>query len=195
MASANAGVPASNLCGHLVERGLVEPDRADHLAAEVEGAHRVEQLAASPERPDPARAAELVGRDRDEVRAERLDVDRAVRRSLGGVDDHDRALLVRPRRERLDRVDRAERVRDEVVRDDLDVPLAREPVERVELELALVVDRDVAEARSRCARDVLPRHEVGVVLELGDHDDVAGPEVVEAPGVRDEVESPPSRCA
>jgi len=41
--------------------------------------------------------------------------------ALCRVDDHDRALLVCPPR-LLDRVDRAERVRDEVVRDDLDVP-------------------------------------------------------------------------
>ena len=180
--------PASNLCGHLVERRLLEPDGADHLAAEVEGAHRVEQLPAAPERPDPGRPADLVAGDRDEVGAERLDVDRAVRCCLRRVDDHDRPLLVRPRRELGDGVDRPERVRDEVVRDDLHVPLACETLERVELELALVVDRDVAEARAGAGRDVLPRDEVRVVLQLGDDDEVAGAEVVEAPGVRDEVE-------
>ena len=126
--------------------------------------------------------------DRDEVRAERLDVDDAMRRRLRRVDDHDRALLVRPCGERLDRVDRPERVRDEIVRDDLDVALAREPVERVELQLAVVVDRDVPEAAPGPLRDELPRHEVRVVLELGDDDDVARPEVVEPPGVRDEVD-------
>ena len=66
--------------------------------------------------------------------------------------------------------------------------LARELVERVELELAGVVDRDVAEARARLARDELPRDEVRVVLELGDHDDVARPEVLETPRVGDEVD-------
>jgi hypothetical protein len=43
---------------------------------------------------------------------------------------------VRPRGELLDGVDRAERVRDEVVRDHLDVPARRDLVERVELQLA-----------------------------------------------------------
>ena len=41
---------------------------------------------------------------------------------------------------------------------------------------------------ARALGDVLPRHEVRVVLELGDDHDVAGAEVVEAPGVRDEVD-------
>ena len=127
-------------------------------------------------------------REGEEVAAERLHVDRAVRRRLRRVDDHDRALLVRPGREALDRVDRAERVRDEPGRDDLDRALARELVERVELELAGVVDRDVAEARARLARDELPGDEVRVVLELGDHDGVAGAEVLEPPRVGDEVD-------
>ena len=36
--------------------------------------------------------------------------------------------------------------------------------------------------------DELPGDEVRVVLELGDHDGVAGAEILEAPGVRDEVD-------
>ena len=164
----------------LTER-IISPPRLN-------GCHRLEQLAAAPERADPARAAELVGREGEEVAAERLHVDRPVRRRLRRVDDHDRALLVRPGGEPLDRVDRAERVGDEAGRDDLDRALAREPVERVELELAGVVDRDVAEARARLAGDELPGDEVRVVLELGDHDGVAGAEVLEPPGVGDEVD-------
>ena len=93
------------------------------MAAEVERRHRLEQLRASPERADARRAAHLVGREREEVAVELLDVDRVVRCGLRGVDDHDRALLVRPRGEPLDRVDRPQRVRDEVVGDDLDVAL------------------------------------------------------------------------
>ena len=56
-------------------------------------------------------------------------------------------------------------------------------------QLAAVVDRDRPELGPRPLRDLLPRHEVRVVLELRDHDDVARAEVVEAPGVRDEVEA------
>ena len=127
-------------------------------------------------------------RDGEEVAPERLHVDRPVRRGLRGVDDHDRALPVRPGDELLDRVDRAERVRDESGRDDLDAALRRDAVELVEPELAVVVDRDRAEARAGPARDVLPRDEVRVVLQLADDDEVALAQVVEPPGVGDEIQ-------
>src|SRR5690348_17936229 len=84
----------------------LERDRADHLAAEVERLHLLEQLAAAPERADAARPAQLVRGEREEVAAKCLHVDLLVRSRLRGVDDHDRALLVRPGGELLDRVDR-----------------------------------------------------------------------------------------
>ena len=177
------------LVGELVPARAVECDRADHLAAEVERLHRLEQLTSAPQRTDAARAAQLVRREGKEVAAERLHVDVPVRRGLRGVDDHDRALLVRPGSELLDRVDRAERVRDEVVRDDLHIAARRDLFERIELQLAVVVDRDVRELRARLLRDELPGHEVRVVLELGDHDDVALAEILEPPGVGDQVQS------
>src|SRR4029078_7573386 len=46
--------------------------RADHVAAQVEGRHRLEQLGAAPERPDPARPAELVRAESEEVAPELL---------------------------------------------------------------------------------------------------------------------------
>ena len=68
-------------------------------------------------------------------------------------------------------------------------PRARELLERVEPELPVVVERDRLEGCSGPLGDVLPGHEVRVVLELRDEDDVAGPEIVEAPGVGDEVDA------
>ena len=61
-------------------------------------------------------------------------------------------------------------------------------VERVELQLTVVVDRQQPEVGAGPLGDVLPRNEVRVVLELGHEHDVARPEVVEAPGVGDEVD-------
>ena len=131
----------------------------------------------------------LCAGDRDEVGAERLHVDRHVRRGLRGVADEDRALLVRPRGELLDRVDRAERVRDEVRRDDLDVAAARRS-RRASRDRARPARRAGSSASSA---PVLPAmychgHEVRVVLELGDDDEVAGAEVRQPPRVRDEVD-------
>src|SRR3990170_3649793 len=87
----------------------------------------------------------------------------------------------RPRNELLDRVDRPESVRDEVRGDDLDAAFPRDRVERVELQLATTVDGDRAERRAGTLRDLLPGHEVRVVLELGRGDEVAGAEIVEPP--------------
>src|SRR5438067_1096744 len=176
------------LVRQLAPRRLLDPDRVDHVAAGEEGLHREQQLAAPPERPDAARAAHLVRGDRDEVRAERLYVDRYVRRGLGGVADEDRALLVRPGGELLDGVDRPERVRDLVRGDDLDVPAGGEPGERREIELALLGERDHRERRAGASADVLPGDEVRVMLELADDDDVTRAEVVQAPRVRDEID-------
>ena len=61
-------------------------------------------------------------------------------------------------------------------------------VERVELQLATTVDGDRTERRAGTLRELLPGHEVRVVLELGRDDEVAGAEVVESPGVGDEVQ-------
>src|SRR5258705_9114774 len=66
----------------LVPARALERNRADHLAAEVERLHLLEQLAPAPQRTDAARPAELVRREREEVAAERLNVDVPVRRAL-----------------------------------------------------------------------------------------------------------------
>ena len=146
------------------------------------------RLPPAPEGADPARPAHLVAGDREEVAVERLHVDAHVRRRLRRVADEDRALVVRPAHERAEVGDRAERVRDEVRRDDLHVAVPRDLVETGEVDVALVVEREHPELGAVAPRDVLPRDEVRVVLELRDDDGVAGPEVVAAPRVRDEVE-------
>ena len=114
---------------------------------------------------------------------------RHVRCGLRGVADEDRALLVRPRDELLDRVDRPERVRDVVRRDDLDRCPARRS-RRASRDRARPPRSSgiIASFAPGPAGDVLPRHEVRVVLELGDDDEVAGAEVVHPPRVRDEVD-------
>jgi len=77
---------------------------------------------------------------------------------------------------------------------DLNVPVARDHLERVELQLPVLVDRNRLERRTRALRDVLPGNEVGVMLELGDDDDVPRAEVVEAPRVGDEIDALRAPC-
>ena len=71
------------------------------------------RAAADPEGARPLRSVELVRRDREQVRAERLDVDRNLRRRLHRVAVEERAVLVRDRgkiRYRLNRADLVVRV-------------------------------------------------------------------------------------
>jgi hypothetical protein len=73
-------------------------------------------------------------------------------------------------------------------RDELDVAAPEELVEDVELQPAEVVDGHPGERRPGPLAQELPRHDVGVVLHLGDDHAVAGPEVGRAPRVGDEVQ-------
>ena len=101
--------------------------------------------------------------------------------------DRHRAHAVRARHNRLDVVDRAERVRDV---DDAD-ELGRErklAVHRVEVEAAVVGDRHVAQLGAPLLGQELPRHDVGVVLHLGEHDPIPGADVGAAPRVGDQVD-------
>ena len=65
----------------------------------------------------------------------------------------------------------------------------------VEHDVAAVVDRGDAQLRARLRAELLPGHDVGVVLEPGDDDLVARPDIAPAPALRDEVDRPRSRRA
>ena len=172
---------------HLVPLRGLEGHAGDHAAAGQERGHRVEQVAAAPERTDPRRAEHLVTGERREVDAQRRDVDRHVRDALCGVEDDDRADVVGARGDVGDRVDRAERVAD-VGQGDEPRAAGEESVEVVEVEPAVIGDRHVREGRAGRRGELLPRDEVGVVLHPGRDDEVARSDVRAAPAVRDEVQ-------
>ena len=90
-----SGVPASNLWGTSLNVVWRRLHGADHLAAAHEGRHRLEQLPARPERTGAGGPEHLVARERVEVGADRLHVDRHVRHGLGAVDEDERAGRVR----------------------------------------------------------------------------------------------------
>ncbi len=155
-------------------RGL-HADDLDHGSAGEERRHRLEEVVAAPEHADAGRTEHLVARERDEVDAEGADVDRHVRHRLAGVEDDERADRVRRVGDLLHRGDRAEHVALVGERDDLG---ARgddaEPVLGViEVEPTVLRHADPAQDRPGLVADLLPRHEVGVVLHLGHHDLVA----------------------
>ncbi len=64
---------------------------------------------------------------------------------------------------------------------------AQEDLEDVEAQDPVVGDRDELQVAVHLLGQDLPRHEVGVVLHLGEHDRVALAQVAAAPAVGDEV--------
>ena len=172
MAGAIGGVPASNLAGSSAGVKRSSVDAVDHAAAAEERRHGVEQLFAAVEHADAGGAEHLVAAEGEEVGAEGEDVGRSMGHALGGVDQHQRAGRVRPAGDFGDRIDRAEHVRDGGDGDDLRA-VGEQRVECVEDEQAVVGDRDVAEDGAGARGQLLPGHEVRVVLHRGEQDFVA----------------------
>ena len=157
------------------ERRVVHPDGLDHLAAAQERRHLVQQFPARPQHPDAGRAAHLVPGEPDEVCTQVLHADRHVRHGLRRVGQHERAHRVRPVRDQLDRVDRAQHVGLVDQRDELG-PLGDQVVEVGQVEPALRGDAEPAQRGPGALAKQLPRHEIGVMLHLGHDDLVTGPE-------------------
>jgi hypothetical protein len=132
---------------HVVERRPPQVHLADHLAAREERRHRVEQLAARPQRAGPGRAEHLVAREDVEVGTERLDVDGQVRDGLCPVDEHQRSGGVRHLDHLAHRVDGADAIGDVRERDELRAG-AQQHLVRLEVEPAVVVDGHELEVAS-----------------------------------------------
>ena len=136
---------------------------------------------------DARRREHLVPGEHEEVGVERLHVGAHVRHRLRAVDEHQRAVAMGDGDHLARRRHRAERVRDLRQRDD-----ARLRPEQllvfVEHHVAAVVDRRDAQLRAGLEAELLPGHDIGVVLEPGDDDLVARLHIAPAPALRDEVD-------
>jgi hypothetical protein len=119
------------------------------------------------------RPEELVRRADQDVDSERGDVDRPVRGVMNGVGPRERTGVVCEPRDRLRVGQCAERVRRERERHDLH-PVVELGGEVVEVERRVVANRGDADVQPAVVRQLEPRRDVGVVVELGDDDGVAG---------------------
>ena len=171
----------------LIPGRLLEVDPADHVAADQEGGHLLEQLALGVQDADSRRSVDLVPGEPVEVGADRLHVEPEVRRCLRAVDQHPRAHAVGARDDLLDAVDRAERVRHVHHSDELR-RLRELTVERVLVETAVRGDRHVAELGVALPAEDLPGHDVRVVLHLRDQHPVSRPHVRASPRVGHEID-------
>ena len=98
---------------------------------------------------------------------------------LAGVDDRERAGIVGGGAELGHRRERAEHVAHRGEREHLGA--VEQLVEVGQVELAVGGERDPAHLDAALGGEHLPRHDVGVVLHVGEHDDVAVAEVGPAP--------------
>jgi hypothetical protein len=115
----------------------------------------------------------LVAGQHEEVGAERGDVDRHVRARLSAVDQDEGTDLAGPADQHVDRVLGPEDVADVHEGQHLGA-LVHQQLEVGEVEPAVVGQRDPAQRGAGALAEHLPRHQVGVVLHLGDADLVAG---------------------
>jgi hypothetical protein len=122
-----------------------------------------------------------------EVGTERAHVHGNVRDRLRAVHEDHRARGVGAFHDLGHRVDGAEDVRDMAYGDELRAA-GEQLLEGSQLEQAVGADRHEAELRPGALGQHLPGDEVGVVLHLGEHDEVAGGDVGRAPRVGDEVD-------
>ncbi len=124
------------------------------------------------QRADALRALELVGAERHEVRAERLDVEVDVRRGLDGVDVEDDALAgADPGGDLGDRLDRADLVVGEHDRDQ-DRLVVERRLELVGIDPAVAVDRQLDDLEAELL-EVAQRVADRVVLDRRGDDPVA----------------------
>ena len=128
--------------------------------------------APDPQRPGALRALGLVGRQRDEVRAERVDVEVEPRRRLDGVDmEQEPAPRPDDRRDLGDRLDRADLVVREHDRDE-DRAVGDRALDVLGVDAPVAVDRDLDDLEAELL-EVLERVADGVVLDGRRHDAVS----------------------
>jgi hypothetical protein len=144
----------------------------DHLTAAQERRQLLQHGPAAPEDPDARRTGDLVPGEHQEVHTGVLHVDRHLRHGLRGVHEHQRTHLVRTAGDLRDRVDGAEHVRDPGQRDHLGA-LVDQLVDVRQVELAVVGEAEPPQRRTGALGEELPRHDVRVVLHLGDQHLVA----------------------
>ena len=172
----------------LVPLGLRDRDPADHVAAVEERPHPLEQRLAAPDGPRARRREHLVPREHEEVGTEVLDVDGRVRDGLRGVHEHRRAGGVRLGRDLAHRIDGAEAIGGLRDRQELRA-LAELGRKLVAAEPAIVVHVDHDELGADVLRELLPGHEIRVVLEDRRDDPIAPSDVVAPPRVGHEVDA------
>ena len=184
---ADAARPRLEPGGRALVGGPLERDVPDHVPATLPGRHRLQQLGLAVEHPDAGGREHLVPGEHVEIRVQAAYIGWQVRDGLGAVDEHPGPGPVRPLDHLADRHDGAEGVGHVRDRDQAGA-VAEQIGVGAEEQLALVVYGDDLQRRADLLGELLPGHDVGVMLEVGDQDLVAVPDVLAPPGLGHQVD-------
>ncbi len=102
--------PGFKLAGQISPGARFEKHFANHIAAELERIHGLQQLRLAPQDPNPRRAVKLVARENQEIDPQLPHIHRPVRHTLGTIDQDQRSPGMGLLRQLADGVDRPEHV-------------------------------------------------------------------------------------
>ena len=170
-------------------RALMIIDGENHLAAALIRRGFFEPFAPAIQNPKAGRTAHFMRGEREEIAADLLHVDGAMARTLRRIDECDDSTPTGAFAVFGDGIDRAERIGNVRYRQQLHVA-GEKLVEPAEIKQAgVTVDREKDELCAGALSQELPRHDVAVVLYLGEQDFVAALDELGAPRCGDEVDA------
>ena len=165
-----------------------ETDLFDHRTAALPRGHRLEQALAGPEDADAGGAVELVPRKHVEITIERGHVERHARRGLAAVEQQLRAHAMRQIGGAAGVEHRAQHVGEMRQRNQF-VARRQHRLERVAIDPSVLGQRADVDDGTGAFGDHLPGHDVGMMLQLREHDPVAFAQVRHAPALRHQIDA------
>ena len=183
----DVGRAGFELVGDVVEGGVPQVHGVDHLATAQERRHLLQQLGSCPQRTGAGGTQHLVAAEDVEVGTDVLHVHGQVRHGLCAIDQHQRPHLVRLRHHLLHGGDGAQGV-GLVGEGHQPGPRSQQHLPRVHVQAPFNVEGHELEVGVPLLRQQLPGDQVGVVLQLGQHDRVRAADVAAAPGVGHQVD-------
>jgi len=166
---------------------MLEGDVANHVAAALPWRRVVEQSFFAVQNTDTGRTEHLVTGKYEPVAIQRLHVSPQMRDRLRTIQQDPGAGSMGHVDDLSGRRDGAERVRNLSERHQLGTRVQQFGV-FIELQLAVIIDRNHAQSRSLFSAQHLPRHDVGVVLQMADDDFIIATDIGAAPGLGHQID-------
>ena len=173
---------------HALVDGTLERNVGDHVAAALPWRQLLQQVRLAIYGAYARRAEHFMARKHVKIRTQRLHVHAQVRHGLRAIDQHAHAGRMRQRDDLRHGRHRPQRIRHLRHGHQPGAPV-EQLAEFIEEDLAAVIDRNHAQDRALFRRQLLPWHDIGVMLELRDDDFVAAADDLAAKGIGDQVDA------